>query len=458
MTTLPAAIPGVPTTRIFVGDVLRLLATLPAKSVHGIVTSPPYFGLRDYGLPPSVWGGETNCHHEWGDVQRGPWANDVPGPNSGGLNASFRNQTKTAGSFCAKCGAWRGCLGLEPTVEMYLEHLVAVFRECWRVLRDDGILWLNIGDSYAGSGRGPTGHNGIGQHERRQGFHSPGAAGGVRAKSLMMVPERLVLALQADGWIVRDRVVWHKTSTMPENVRDRCTDAWEPVYQLTKRGRYYADMEAVKQPAIQAGRERTDRVGGNKYTGATSMHSDGAVFTGAATANLRNVWSLGPEPFGEAHFATFPTELPRRCIQISTSERGVCPTCGTPWARVTSSRFVPQEDVTAARVAFRGKGEAADDSTGNVAQANWVGTPRGTKHTVTLGWKPGCACPPHDPVPATVLDPFGGALTTALVANQLGRDSISIELNPEYVAMGVRRIQADAGMLCDITVIEEPAP
>lgn len=425
MIAQPAATPitGIPRTVIHVGDVLRVLATLPPKSVHCIITSPPYYGLRDYGLPPSVWGGDPACDHEWGASRRGAWANSVPGPNADGKNAATRNRTKEAGNVCGKCGAWRGCLGLEPTPAMFIANLVSVFRECWRVLRDDGSMFLNIGDSYAGSGRGPTGVNGMGQHERRQGFDSPASFRGIKAKSLMLIPERLLIVLSDDGWIVRERIVWHKTAPMPESVLDRCTSAWEPVFRLVKRGQYYGDMEAVKEPTSQA--------------------------------NLRNVWTLGPEPFGDAHFATFPTELPRRCIKIGTSEYGVCPTCGAPWVRMTASEFVPQPDISAERNAYRGKGKAATDTTGNVTQANRVGMPRGTNRTSTLGWQPSCKCPSHAPIPATVLDPFGGAMTTALVANQLGRDSISIEINPVYAEMGARRVQGNAGMLCDIIVLAE---
>lgn len=419
MSAHPAPVAGIPGTRILVGDVRRGLATLPARSVHCIVTSPPYYGLRDYGLPPSVWDGDEDCGHEWGD-----------------------NHTKTAGAFCVKCGAWRGCLGLEPTADLYLAHLVAVFRECWRALRDDGTFWLNIGDSYAGSGRGPTGKHGIGQHERRQSFHSPGASGGMRAKSLMLIPERLLLALSDDGWIVRDKVVWHKVSAMPESVRDRCTDAWEPLYQFTKRGRYYADMEAVRQRPADYNRK-----GGTAPWTADGIHTNGVGSRSLhqmseGGANLRNVWSLSPEPFTEAHFATFPTELPRRCIQISTSERGVCPTCGQPWVRVTErTPMVMARSDRRERMAEYGRTQPS-------------GTMTQPASSMTLGWRADCKCPPRDPVPAIVLDPFGGALTTALVANQMGRDSISVELNPEYVSIGRRRIQADAGMLCDIHVIE----
>lgn len=458
----PAAMPtpGVPRTRILVGDVRRVLATLPAKSVHCIVTSPPYWGLRDYKVPPSVWGGDSACDHEWGATQRAPWANDVPGPNSGGKNAGFRNHIKDTGPFCAKCGAWRGCLGLEPTVELFLDNLVAVFRDCWRVLRDDGTLWLNIGDSYAGSGRGPTGANGIGQHERRQGFHSPGASHGVRAKSMMLIPERLLLALQADGWIVRDKVVWHKTSAMPENVRDRCSDAWEPVYQLTKRGRYFADMEAVKQPpsastaarAYLGQRPLTPKQAGFQANGFHQASESLSVYD-RASANLRNVWSLGPEPLRDIdHYAAFPTELPRRCIKIGTSERGVCPTCGAPWVRVVERAAATSKKCPKTDGIYQAQGGTGEKRTGTIGMS---GGGRIDGFSVTVGWQPSCACG-GEPIPATVLDPFGGVMTTALVANQLGRDSISIELGPKYAAMGARRIQDDAGMLCDITIEEMP--
>lgn len=456
MSAQPAAMPtpGIPRTRILVGDVRRVLATLPAKSVHCIVTSPPYWGLRDYKVPPSVWGGDSACDHEWGATQRAPWANAVPGPNAGGKNARFRNHTKDTGPFCAKCGAWRGCLGLEPTVELFLDNLVAVFRDCWRVLRDDGTLWLNIGDSYAGSGRGPTGANGIGQHERRQGFHSPVASHGVRAKSMMLIPERLLLALQADGWIVRDKVVWHKTAAMPENVRDRCSDAWEPVYQLTKRGRYFADMEAVKQPpsastaahAYLGQRPLTPKQAGFQANGFHQASESLSVYD-RASVNLRNVWSLGPEPLRDIdHYAAFPTELPRRCIKMGTSEYGVCPMCGAPWVRITHNKTLPSRGGGAKRAVTPG----AETSPKSIFQTKVV------KTSQTLAWQPSCQCDAGDPVPATVLDPFGGVMTTALVANQLGRDSISIELGPKYAAMGARRIQDDAGMLCDITIEEMP--
>jgi hypothetical protein len=164
-----------------------------------------------------------------------------------------------------------------------------------------------------------------------------------------------------------------------------------------------------------------------------------------ASANLRNVWSLGPEPLRDIdHYAAFPTELPRRCIKIGTSERGVCPSCGAPWKRDLETRVIAAPGGGAKRAATPG----AETSATSVFRTKVVNAP------VTLGWQPSCRCNAGDPIPATVLDPFGGAMTTALVANQLGRDSISIELNPAYVEMGVRRIQADAGMLCDIIVME----
>lgn len=467
--TAPTPVSGIPATRILVGDVRDALATLSSQSVHCIVTSPPYYGLRDYGLPPSVWGGDPACSHEWGATQRASWANAVPGPNAGGKNASFRNHTKETGPFCAKCGAWRGCLGLEPTVELFLDNLVAVFRDCWRVLRDDGTLWLNIGDSYAGSGNGsndyrPEGAS-ISRHSGKYVGQKPRSS--LASKQLLGIPWRVAFALQADGWVLRSDIVWSKPNCMPESVKDRPTKAHEYVFLLAKQGRYYYDADAVREETQGAGSGWLKTGLGRTYNDERNHNGQGAstlATVNSAGRNRRSVWTIPTTPFSARsvgidnydHFAVMPPKLVEPCVLAGTSERGVCPTCGAAWGRVTSKTLVLQPDVSAERNAFRGKGAAAEDTTGNVAQANWTGTPRGTNHTVTLGWQPSCQCDAGDPVPATVLDPFGGVMTTALVANQLGRDSISIELGPKYAAMGARRIQDDAGMLCDITIEEMP--
>lgn len=258
---------------VLTGDCRQMLRLLLANFVHTCVTSPPYFGLRDYG------------HGEQ--------------------------------------------IGLEQTPGDFVAALVEVFREVRRVLRDDGTLWLNLGDSYAAA-RGGThmpaqtvagGVAGKGDDnafrgmggESRGGAHRNADAIGLKHKDLIGIPWRVAFALQADGWYLRQDIIWHKPNPMPESVRDRCTKAHEYVFLLSKSPKYYYDGEAVKEPATQAGRVRSGRMGGNKY-GKGVKHSEGAVFKGSDTRNRRSVWTVTTKPYKGAHFATFPPDLIEPCI------------------------------------------------------------------------------------------------------------------------------------------------
>jgi DNA modification methylase len=600
---------------------------MPDQSVQCCVTSPPYWGLRLY-----VWGGDDeDCKHAW--------PADPPG----------------AIMQCQKCGAQAGTLGLEKTPGEFIHNVVAVLREVRRVLRDDGVCFVNVGDSYASNSSEARPHMGVPENRTRRkqaicrgtSYRGPG----VRSKSLCLIPERLALALQAPtekrliqdiagrawmaglvdgegcfsadcikatkgalnptyqahlqihmvdteaidramevsgietgkrsdyypkssqdsgkspiakwrvwgdnllgiiadiypyltvkktqallaynlqhlrkgvhasrgnplpsenvekrallyrlirqmnqrqgpvdipswcvepdvqtepGWIIRSRICWTKGSAMPESVRDRPTSAWEHIWFMSKQGKYYADMEAVRQVdrgqdharSILSGQPSLSPPGQPTHQGIrTASGRDG---TGA---NLRNHWEIeetdsailvekwawdqmallafgvsdeipgtmqwhiNPEPFPEAHFATFPSEIPRRCILMGTSAKGCCPECGAAWERV-----VEKGGGTT--------GKSWHNHDDDLRQGQRAGTPEHRRaaadgyesdyYRTTTGWRPGCD---HglDPVPQTVLDPFAGSCTTGLVSEQLGRDSILIELNPEYCAMGERRIEA----------------
>lgn len=259
-----------PSVQILEGDCLVSMASLPGKSVQTCVTSPPYFGLRDYG-------------HD-------------------------------------------GQIGFESTPGEYVAKMVDVFREVRRVLRDDGTLWLNLGDSYGSSGGDIfTGFNarynetGLDGGKQAQIAESAKSAArkprdtGVRAKNLLGIPWRVAFALQDDGWYLRQDIIWHKPNAMPESVTDRCTKAHEYLFLLSKSPKYYFDSKAIKEPAVQAGRVRADRMGGNKYVEGVK-HSDGSVFTGSDTRNRRSVWSITTKPYKGAHFATFPPDLVEPCV------------------------------------------------------------------------------------------------------------------------------------------------
>lgn len=437
-------------TTIYVGDCRETLQRLPAQSVHCVVTSPPYFGLRDYGT--GQWqGGDPDCTHK---TRRPATASN--GSTLAGSKATTGHQQEGYRDVCARCGAVRvdRQIGLEASMEAYLETMVDVFREVWRVLRDDGTLWLDIGDSYSGSGKGPTGQNGVGQHERRQGFDTDCRSASIPAKNLMLIPWRLVLALQADGWIVRSVISWQKAAPMPESVTDRPTNAWEPIFLLAKRPRYFYDAEAVRGPSSGV----TGGGWSKSYAEAQPTHGAMRLDRPADNPAGRNMWNywrdlddtwlLSPEPFSESHFATFPTEIPRRAILAGTSAKGVCPKCGAPWRRETrdSDGYAALPSARRNTEGYASRGLEAGNRYGSE-------TPGVTRQTVTVGWQPSCQCNADEPIPATVLDPFGGAGTTALAANRNGRHAILCELNPAYADMARRRLVNDLGMLADVNTI-----
>jgi len=233
---------------IVCGDALGVMRGWPDGCVQMCVTSPPYWGLRDYGLPPAVWGGDEGCEHEWsGDIvtdKRG-LQTSPSGTLAGPQRADARKAT--GGAFCSLCGAWSGCLGLEPTPELYVEHLTEIMREVRRVLRDDGTCWINLGDSYNGSGGAGGDYNAGGLKDGQPRY--PGRnVGTLKPKDLVGIPWRVAFALQADGWWLRSDVIWAKPNPMPESVTDRPTRAHEYVFLLSKSKRYYYDADAVREP------------------------------------------------------------------------------------------------------------------------------------------------------------------------------------------------------------------
>lgn len=340
--------------RILVGDCRERLAELPSESLQCCVTSPPYFGLRDYGVD--------------------------------------------------------GQMGLEDTPDEFIAGMVAVFREVRRVLRDDGTLWLNIGDSYCSTAPGTRNAaqpKGSAENAEQWANVRPKTPEGMKPKDLIGIPWMLAFALRADGWYLRQDIIWSKPNPMPESVRDRCTKAHEYLFLLSKGPRYHYNIDAIAEPISAASIARlsqdtanqvgSDRVpgktngamkavakggknafrgqGAQRHTEAGAANRDGRDMreVGAnITRNKRSVWEVATQPFSEAHFATYPPELIEPCILAG------CPAGGT------------------------------------------------------------------------ILDPFFGAGTTGLVADRLQRDCIGIELNPEYAAIAERRLRGDAGMFADI--------
>lgn len=383
--------------QIFTGDALDTLRTLPTESVHCIVTSPPYYALRDYGVD--------------------------------------------------------GQIGLEETPLAYIAKLVDVFREARRVLRADGTFWLNIGDSYATGGQRQTGRRDDGNAEcstsrlgaHQQGFPNNSGMGkctnihidpnGFKPKDLMMIPARLAIALHDDGWYLRSDIIWAKPNPLPESVTDRPTRSHEYIFMLTKEPRYYYDAEAIKEPgkewagsagtfARKQGKNTLLSIPGQSHASHREERDD-RVPPGR---NKRDVWTVASHPYPEAHFATMPPKLVESCILAGTSPRA-CEHCGSPWRQQTERTPMIIRNGPKAG----GYGSRTTDGLS--------GTMVAPSETRTLGWQPTCTCKNNTGSAACVVfDPFMGAGTVALVALKHNRQYLGIELNPEYVKLTQKRL------------------
>ncbi|MCB7128056.1 MAG: site-specific DNA-methyltransferase [Candidatus Brocadiales bacterium] len=410
-------------SKVYQGDARHL--PLEDGSVNLCVTSPPYWGLRKYsGEQELVWGGEDH-EHEWATGPLPSTKNARQGSTETDKHPTLVaiQEKPQAGSFCS-CGAHKGSFGLEPTVEMYIEHSMVFLDEVWRVLRDDGVVFWNLGDSYSGSG-GPGSQwdskDALAKKRSFQRYDNPNRVPtSVKAKSLCLIPERFIIAASERGWIVRSRIAWTKPNPMPESVRDRPTDAWESIFMLTKGPKYWWDQEAVREPVMSGSSdikkmlESKERIGGihkdlddhfvkaSKYTNIGQKRSVGSP----NGRNLRNVWEFPTEPYPEAHFAVFPTEIPRKCILAACPEQ-ICVSCGKARERVVEKGFTNHDSSTQSQT------------------TGW------TDCGCNAGWRPGL-----------VLDPFAGSCTTGVVAQQLGRKSILIDLSEEYCRLGIKRLEA----------------
>ena len=422
---------------------------LPDKSVHMCVTSPPYWGLRDYGL--GQWqGGDAECGHQTERYSR-EWIDN----KNGKVYPGKLETVSASNGVCPHCGAVNtpAGIGLEPTLGEWVANVVAVMREVRRVLRDDGTCWLNLGDAYCNTN--PRGHYGD-QGDLSTGSHGENIKRNLTGlpgpKNLMGQPWRVAFALQDDGWILRSAIVWHKPNPMPESVTDRPTNAYEMLFLLAKQGRYFYDMESVREDqsplTLQANPQGFQRAAQPKAsTAETGTVRSNTSFTNSTLSavvpggrNARNVWTIPTQGRPDAHFATFPNELPRRCILAGTSERGVCADCGAPWVRQTEKEYKGGHHIKQTERVITGEaGSRGSNWSRSGMQAD------GGYQTQTLGWQPTCGCN-ADCQPATVLDPFAGSGTTLAVAQSLGRKSIGLDLNPEYLEIAKRYINRADGI------------
>ena len=366
------------------GDVFDKLKELDDNSIDCVVTSPPYWGLRDYGTA-SYEGGDPNCKHSITD-------GTVDAKNNKLIERPDRASDK---KNCVKCGAKRidKQLGLEPTYQEHIQNIVELFRAMKPKLKDSATIWLNYGDSYAATVNG-TKVKDMKKNLQKNRIENKGKTNGVyddrgfidkpfstiqghlKPKDLVMIPNRIAIALQDDGWWIRSEIIWHKPNPMPESTKDRPTSAHEKIWLITKSKKYYYDADAIREPVKEISKKRVqyglkhkhpNNIGvaippvNTEKMGERFCNSDGK-------RNKRNVWTITTKPCKEAHFATFPKDLIEPCIKAGCPEGGV------------------------------------------------------------------------------VLDPFGGSGTTGIVAKSLNRTAILIELNPEYIEISKNRIDKEFGM------------
>lgn len=454
-----------PEARIIEGNVFDVLPTIERGSIDCVVNSPPYWALRSY-LPK----GHALKHLE---------------------------------------------LGSEKTTKEYIANMVRVFGLVRETMADHATCWLNIGDSYAGGHSGESALDKLGERYRGGG-HSVAKALQKRPKNrdlesgnLCLIPQRLAIALQDDGWVVRSVIVWHKPAPMPASLSGwrwmRCrvktkqgwgqdrphpshsgngsgemcaspvrkmttpkaewldcsgckkcsktdgfvlrkgswrpTSSWEPILMLAKTADYFADGDAVKQPPAEAtvSRDQYTRVLDDPDEQFAVKHDHETVCDGA---NLRDVWKIASEALKEKHYAAFPTALVERCLLAGTSAKGYCPTCGMPWVRVIEelghravsgfSESISEKD---------GESDGESQNGNRIRDGHVRGLVRVDK---TFDWRPSCRCPPSEPRPGRVLDPFSGSGRTGIAANRLDLDYVGVELNPDYVTMSRKLLTKEA--------------
>ncbi len=316
---------------ILIGDVIEKLKEIPDQHINTCVTSPPYWGLRDYGT--AEWkGGDSDCDHIKGTLQS---QKSTLHPGSNNKNDKRTTTGMPYSDICGKCGAIRqdNQIGLEKKPELYVDKMVKVFREVRRVLRDDGTLWLNLGDSYAANQGDGFDTNKDGG-ERKRLSASPKVKSGLPPKNLVGIPWRVAFALQADGWYLRQDIIWHKPNPMPESVKDRCTKAHEYIFLLSKSQKYYYDYEAIKEPAISGDRQQPNpddkTISPNGETPwLNNKYAKGASGYGVSESgrNKRSVWTVSTKPFPGSHFATFPPDLIEPCILAGSPRDGIVLDC-----------------------------------------------------------------------------------------------------------------------------------
>lgn len=449
--------------KIMVGHNIDSMSKLPAKSVDVVVTSPPYWNLRDYGTNPVVWGGDDGCAHEW--------VKGIKKGISGGFNSEMLNYADKKNydeknfqitpdneySFCKKCDAWRGELGSEPTPELFVEHLCEVFDAVKRVLKDTGTAWVNIGDSYSASGGSGSPeyskrHTQFGKVINQGTAQKPHVANGYPKKSLVGVPFMFAMEMIRRGWALRNTIIWHKNNVMPSPHKDRFTIDFEYLFLFVKntgKPLFYVNEElgliAHDRPAGVKGWSGRDYFFEQQFE--PYKNGDGV----GVGKNKRTVWNVNTKPFKGAHFATFPRKLVKTPISAGCPEF-VCQECGLPRVKYYSSGpvvssgggYVLHEGNVKKMELYKGqatkeyeKAKAQNPSDSKRRILKSIMEARSKRFAGYLR----CLCDESSLKPGIVMDPFGGSGTVAIEAMAQGKDWLLCEINEEYAKIARERIK-----------------
>ena len=366
------------------GNCIDKIKELDDNSIDCVVSSPPYFGLRDYGVD--------------------------------------------------------GQFGLEKTYQDYLTNTVKVFETFKPKLKDTATIWWNVGDSYSSGKRTSTTNQSL-RGNKDYGVTRTPVQQGIKEKDLLMIPNRVAIALQDAGWYIRSEIIWHKPNPMPESVRDRPTSCHEKIWLITKSKKYYYDADAIREPVAKGTITRLseknlkNQKGSNRGNGGMRSNGNMKPVGNMETKNKRNVWTVTTKPCKEAHFATFPKDLIEPCIKAGCPEK-VCVKCGTPYVRNLKIIFTPERKTR--------------DNMVNVIPGRDKPTRMNSKNMESLikkdlGFKKDCNCKTDEFKSGVVLDPFGGSGTTGIVSALNNRNAILIELNPEYIKIAEDRINKEFG-------------
>lgn len=423
---------------IYCGNCPDILRQLPDECVQCVVTSPPYWGLRNYGLKPIIWDDHNGCEHEFSATLN---------PMGNGTGTTFRRDRKAGQKrgghqpgFCIHCNAWCGSLGLEPTFELYISHIVQIFREVKRVLKKNGTLWLNLGDAYAGSGKGIGSNHGKAVYGDKDIGKIDWNLTQLKSKDLCGIPWRIAFALQNDGWWLRsdiiekqiwlcpccgkemilvrqncDRdIIWEKTNCMPGSYKDRPTRNFDYIFLLSKSQRYYYDWEAIKEPAspdIHA-RYARGRSGEHKY-------ANGEPGNQTIAKTFDHMKKPGVNPKARKMPAGW---------QTGSGSHDKIPKGRYPQPKQNPSFSYAVKDI----VEFRNKRSIWTIPTKGFSGPHYATFPeKFVEPCILAGSK-------KDDI---ILDPFAGSCTVAVVAAKAGRKFIAIDLSPEYCEMGSKRIK-----------------